>query len=913
MGARQPFRPRQCPRVAAVASLSVPKRSLGPDQQGAPPQAGAARKAGVASYYDTGRFQVRPAERRVYESGRPVALGARAFDLLLALIERRERVVAKDELLALVWPGVVVEEGNLAVQVSTLRKLLGNDAISTIPGRGYRLTAPVTEVASVAPVPVASASATRLDPSDYRQLMQKLRLPAGEATDVLAGYVPAAMTALVGRADALERTQRLLETTRSLTLTGAGGSGKTRLALALAEASRPQYPGGVWWVELHGLSDPETLAAAVARSVGAGDVHQPPVQSLLQRFKGRRALLVLDNCEHLVEACAGLAAQLLRELPLLRLLATSREAMRIAGEVSWNVPPLDVPAAADDLPWDELLRVASVKLLVQRIGQHDPGYALRPEQAQSLARVCRGMEGLPLALELVAAQVGTQSLDQIASRLDRSLPLLTVGQRGGMHHHQTMAAAVQWGYRLLDKAEAALFLRLSVFAGGWAQDGARAVCQGLDIAAEDVPALLGRLHRVSMVQTQQSDGSVRFRMLEPIRQFAFAKLEEQGQAEAVKQQLLAWYVERCKSVADQLTGPQQAQGYAFLSSEFDNLRALLAWSLQGDLERGLRLAADLWRFWQVKGHAKELLHWFDEALPQAAAVASRVRADACNAAGVMARTCGRYERAVQLHIDSLALQRELGNRRGEAVALNNLCVVARDQYDHAAVERYGRSSLEISREIGDRHLEALGLMHLGTALRGQGRPDEADASFQRSYEIFEELGEQRALAALLNFRGDLAQAGGRSSEAEQFFEQGLKLNQGLGDHWGLGISTANQARWEFAAGDHAAAMAKLMESFAHYGRAGAKHGLEECFELLAQISHRHGHLERAAWCWGVVERLEQDIGKRTPGQRRPAREEALRTLQLQMPAGVFEVARAAGQQTPLEESLIAVLPDSGAS
>jgi tetratricopeptide (TPR) repeat protein len=288
-----------------------------------------------------------------------------------------------------------------------------------------------------------------------------------------------------------------------------------------------------------------------------------------------------------------------------------------------------------------------------------------------------------------------------------------------------------------------------------------------------------------------------------------------------------------------------------------------------------------------------------------------VRADAFNAAGVMARTCGRYAHAVQLHNDSLVLQRELGNRRGEAVALNNLCVVARDQYDHAAVERYGRSSLEISREIGDRHLEALGLMHLGTALRGQDRPDEADTSFQRSYEIFEQLGEQRALAALLNFRGDLAQAGGRATEAGQFFEQGLKLNQGLGDHWGLGISTANQARWEFAAGDHAAALGKLMESFAHYRRAGAKHGLEECFELLAQISHKLGQLERAAWCWGVVERLEHDIGKHAPGQRRPVRDSALRSLQAQMPAGVFEVAHATGQQTSLDESLLAVLPDAG--
>jgi non-specific serine/threonine protein kinase len=861
----------------------------------------------VAGPYDIGRFQVRPDERRVYVDGRAATPGARAFDLLLALIERRDRVVAKDELLALVWPGVVVEEGNLSVHVSALRKLLGDDAIATVAGRGYRFTAAVTAPASPAGDAPAVPSAS-LEPSAYEQLMLKLRGPAVAAEDDRAGHVPAAMTPLVGRAAALEQTLRLLQSTRCLTLSGAGGAGKTRLALALAEACRPSYPGGVWWVELHGLSDPQMLTATVAHAVGATDAHQTPLQSLTQRFKGRRALLVLDNCEHLIDACATLAAQLLRELPLLRLLTTSREALRIAGEVQWSVPPLEVPADASSLSWDELLRIDSVKLLAQSIGRHDPQFTLLPEHATSLSRICRGLEGLPLALELVAAQVGVQTLDQIASRLDRSLPLLNVGRRDGMDHHRTMAAAVQWGFRLLGPTEAAVFLRLSVFAGGWVPDGAYAVCSDLGIDAADMPPLLANLHRVSMVQAQESDGAMRFRMLEPIRQFASARLDELGLAGPVRQQLLAWYVGRCKAVAGQLVGAQQAQGYAFLIAEFDNLRALLSWSLQGDLERGLRLAADLWRFWQVKGHAKEMLHWFDEALARAVAVAPQVRADAFNAAGVMARTCGRYEQAIQLHGASLELQRELGNRRGEAVALNNLCVVARDQYDHVAVEAHGRASLQIAQEIGDRHLEALGLMHLGTALRGQDRPDEAEQSFKHSYEIFEQLGEQRALATLLNFRGNLALARGRSSEAERYFEQSLELNQSLGDYWGLGISMANQASLQFAAGDEGAALRKLTQSFAHDRRAGAKHGVEECFELLAQISQKLGRLERAAWCWGVVERLEQDIGKVQPLDRKALRDQALRTLSAQMPAALFEVARATGRQDPLEQSLLAVSP-----
>jgi predicted ATPase/DNA-binding winged helix-turn-helix (wHTH) protein len=552
--------------------------------------------------YAVGDFQVRPAERCIYLRGRPVALGARAFDLLLTLIEHRARVVGKDELLALVWPGLVVEEGNLAVQVSTLRKLLGSDAIATIPARGYRFTAPVVEavpraVAALLQVPEAQD----IDPAppdphkqDYERLMRKLRRPANPQNVQPAdadegGWVPAALTPLLGREAALQATQQLLQSTRCLTLTGAGGSGKTRLALALAESARVQSQVGVWWIELDKLGDPKMLAATIAHAMGISDPQKTALQALTEQLQGRKILLVLDNCEHLVQACAELAVQLLRELPLLQLLTTSRESLRIAGEVAWPVPPLDVPDAtcpastdtASESHWQSLLQHASVQLLAQRIRQHDPHFAVTQNNAASLVQICRGLEGLPLALELVAAQVGPLTLAQVAARLDRSLLLMNVGARGGLPHHQTMTAAVDWGYQLLTQAEQALFARLSVFVGGWTAESAVAVCQNTDIGAEEVDALLGRLQRVSMVlasgDESELEGAVRFRMLEPIRQFAFTKLEASGQTDAVKAQLLNWFVNRCKVVATELTGPQQAAGYRFLTSEFNNLRALLAW------------------------------------------------------------------------------------------------------------------------------------------------------------------------------------------------------------------------------------------------------------------------------------------------------------------------------------------------
>jgi len=853
---------------------------------------------GMQCDYVIGEVLVRSSERRVYLHGQPLPLGARAFDLLLALIERRDRVVGKGELLALAWPGLVVEEGNLSVQVSALRKVLGEQAIATVPGLGYRFTSPVVEQAADAPVTPPLGAVAAVHPSNP------------------PGWLPAPMTPLLGRTAALAQTQALLPSARCLTLVGAGGSGKTRLALALAEAVRQRYPGGVWWVGLDALSDPALLAQALAGAVGATDLRTPPLQALTQRLSGLPTLLVLDNCEHLLEGCAEMAAQLLRELPQLQLLNTSRESLRVAGEVVWTVPPLEVPEAVngDDASPEPLGQVASVQLLVDRIRRHSPDFALTRGNAAWLAAICRGLDGLPLALELVAAQVGPRTLAEVAERVDRSLALMTVGARGGMRHHQTMAAAVDWGFRLLGAAEQAVFVRLSVFVGGWTRESAMAACGDLELSAEQWPELLGRLLRASMVQAWppagEPSGAPRFRMLEPIRQFGLAQLEEQGQVDTIKQQVLGWYGSHGKRLAAQLGGAQQAAAYALLAADFANLRMLLSWSRAHDAAGGLQLASDLWRFWQVQGHAKELLDWFDELLPQAQGLPERLRAEASNDAGSMARTCGRYSKARSLYETSLALQRALGNRKGEAVALNNLCVIARDQADHAAVMQQGGASLAIAREIGDRNLEALALMHLGTALTGTDQPADAEASFQHSLAIFTELGETRAQASLLNFLGNLALAGGRWPEAERCYQQAMALHLALQDFWGLGISCCNQAKLHAARGDDGGAHELLLQSLAHYRRAGARHGLEVGFELLASTARRLGDLPRAAWCWGVVEQLEQDIGKRLSPAQTAQRAQELETLRALLPGPPFGAARAEGLRATLDDALAQVLRDA---
>ena len=882
--------------------------------------------------------------------GQSVLLGARAFDLLLALVERRDRVVSKDELLTLVWPSLVVEENNLSVQISAVRKVFGSGAITTVFGRGYRFTGSVTDLVSGGSAESPQIRAledgprtTHAEPVQSHladdQLMQKLRgmhtfmETDHELTAEPDGWVPAALNSLIGRAPAIKEALGLLRATRCLTLTGAGGSGKTRLALALAERLRTEFRGGVWWVELANVGDPKMLAATIANTLGVTELNKPVLQAIAERIKGSKTLLVLDNCEHLIEACAELAVQLLRTLPLLQVLATSRESLRIAGEIAWTVPPLEVPDAGTVERLDELARLSSVQLLVERIGQHNTKFALTQHNASDLIQICRTLEGLPLALELVAGQVGLQTLEHIATRLHDSLPLLTRGTRGGMRHHQTMQAAIQWGYDLLSESERSFFIRLSVFAGGWTTESAQAVCTDEGSEAAEVRDLLARLDRISMVLAVEVEGVVRFRMLEPIRQFALARLEEVGLLEQLRGQLLDWAVTHCEGIVPKLAGADQAAAYRALSADIDNLRAVLAWSQRGNCAKGLHLAASLWRFWQVKGHAKEMLVWFEETLPLAKNISTVTQADAYNAAGVMARTCGLYADSIRLLETALTLRRADGNRRGEAIALNNLAVVARDKYDHAMVEYYCAESLQIAREVGDKNLLGLGLMHLGTAQRGREKLQAAKESFQESFRIFSEMGEKRTLATLLNYLGNIAQAqvheevqsrtaepdltrtqgiegadkAAFALEARRFYEESLALNQTLQDFWGIGISTFNLASLFSDLQDHAGALPVLIQSFANYRRAGVKHGLEGNFDLLAQIALRLGNLELAAWCWGVVEQLDHDIGKVISVADQALRERNLRALQTQMTEAPFKAAFVAGQKARIEDALRIVL------
>ncbi len=473
-----------------------------------------------------GRFRIEPAQRRLLVDGVPAPLGARAFDLLLALLERRERVVSKDELLDLVWPNLVVEENNLQVQMSTLRKLLGAQAIATVPGRGYRFVAVVDGDAGgdAAPASPASPAATVSTASAASA--------AGPAPAVASGNLPLQLPPLVGREAELQSLRAAIAAYPVVTLVGTGGIGKTTLALAAATALRERWRDGAWLIELAPLADPAALPQAVAQVLritlgGAGAAHE----QLAGLLGSQQMLLVLDNCEHLLEAAGRLAAALATRAPGVRLLATSQERLKVHGEQVLELPPLAVPAEGE---MAQAERHGAVRLFAERAAAADPRFVLDTANAEAVAEICRRLDGLPLALELAAARVRLLGVAGVRDRLGERFRVLTGGTRTAMPRQQTLHATLDWSHALLAAAEQAVLRRLGVFVGGFSLELAQQVAADDALDEWAVLDALGALVDKSLVAADGGE-PVRYRLLETTRAYALEQLAAQGEAATTRQ------------------------------------------------------------------------------------------------------------------------------------------------------------------------------------------------------------------------------------------------------------------------------------------------------------------------------------------------------------------------------------------
>ncbi len=627
--------------------------------------------------------------------------------------------------------------------------------------------------------------------------------PMEDAGGARRHNLPASLTSFVGRERELVELKRALAMTRLLTLTGAGGCGKTRLALEVARDLVGAYPDGVWLVELASLSDPALAPNAVAQALGVRERPDLPLTAaLVDSIGSRRMLLVLDNCEHLIEACARLVDALLRSCEHLRVLATSREALGVAGEVNWLVPSLTVPDAGRLPATQSLTQYEAVQLFLERARSRLPTFVLTPENARSVVNICRTLDGIPLAIELATARMTALAVEQIAERLEDSLGLLTTGSRTAAPRQRTLKATLAWSYELLSEPERALFGRLSVFAGGWTLEAAEAIgaepgARG-GIEEDEILDLLGRLVDKSLVAAEASgDGAPRYRMLEPVRQYGWEKLEE---TEQVRERHARYYLALAEAAEPELVGAGQVAWLERLTTEYANLRAALSWFLDdeegAELEErarmGLRLAAALGRFWGNRGPS-EGREWLEKGLARSGASPASLRAKALNEAGFLA-IYHLDPQAIAMLEEALALFKELGDELGQAISINYLAHTTGILANHERVTTLREEAEALLKgPLEDRRAAAH--LHLTVGMMGIVEMDheEVMVRIEEALALFREVGDVRSCAQCLTIMGIAAVGRGDVGRAARVFEETLRLLRQLKDKIGTFYSLIGAA------------------------------------------------------------------------------------------------------------------------
>jgi predicted ATPase/Tfp pilus assembly protein PilF/predicted Ser/Thr protein kinase len=659
--------------------------------------------------------------------------------------------------------------------------------------------------------------------------------------------LPIQLTSFIGREREISEVKRLLATSRLLTLTGPGGTGKTRLALQATVSLRMGFEHDAFFVALAPVNDPKLVASTIAQTLGVGEVGgQPPLESLKQYLRDKQMLLLLDNFEQIV-AAATVVTELLTACPKLKILVTSRASLHVSGEQEFPVPPLSLPDLKALPSLEVLSQSEAVALFVQRAQAVKPDFALNNENASSVAEICIRLDGLPLAVELAAARIKLLTPQTMLPRLKSRLKLLTEGPRDLPARQQTLRGAIEWSYALLDEDEKKLLRRLSVFAGGCTLEAAEAVCNTTtDLNVEILDGMASLVDKSLLRQSEQS----RFLMLETIREFGLDCLTANGETEAFRRAHRDFFLKFSEEAEPQLIGPQQKGWLERLDQEHDNLRAAFDWSLKnnGDLEAGLRFGAALWRFWLIRGHLDEGRERLANLLANVeASVRTEARVKVLTGAGTLAQNQADYTTARSFFEESLTLYRELADKRGIVTSLNNLGWVAWRLGDYAAARTLSEESLALHRELGDKRGIATSMNNLGIVTHHQGDYTTARSFHHESLTLRRELGDKRSIAFALSNLGWTMQKQGDYGQASAMLEEALALFQELGDKQLFAMALRILADLAYDQGDYSRAqMLAEKQNMPIVRELKSLYGIAWALRILGDIACHQGDYSRAA-------------------------------------------------------------------
>ncbi|HET9328776.1 MAG TPA: protein kinase [Candidatus Eisenbacteria bacterium] len=677
--------------------------------------------------------------------------------------------------------------------------------------------------------------------------------------------LPREVASFVGRERELEECARLLGQTRILTLTGSGGSGKTRLAIRLVTGMIPKHGGGVWFVDFGPLSEAAMVTQSVAQALGVKEESGRSLEkSLVERLNGPPTLLVLDNCEHVLEPAGALIETLLQGCENLKVVATSREALSLSGEQVYSVPTLPVPETGKRYSVEALAGYASVRLFMERALQVQPAFVLDARNAAAIADICRRLDGIPFAIELAAARVKVLAVEQIRAKLDDRFRLLTGGSKAALPRQQTLRATIQWSYDHLHPEEQQLMRALSVFAGGWTLEAATAVT-GVSEDEFEVLDHLTRLVDKSLVVVEHlRGGDSRYRYLETVRQYALERLLEAGESEAARDRHITFFCNFAEQAEPHLRGRDQADWIRRLGLEHENLQAAIAWGGRpgGEPEQALRLGAAVWRFWLSSGHlglGRRLL----EGLVALKAEQPETRAKVLYGSSLLAYAQGDYEAAEKRIDECLPVFRETGNGDRVSACLGMLGNIAGQRNDYDLARKRYEEALEISRQSGNRMALATHLNNLGNVARRQGDVTAARTMFDEAASEMRALGDQSSLSMVLGNLGNIANA----------------------------------------QGDLPASRGYLREAFQITKELGAQRQLPVLLELGADLADRLGDFSRAVTMRGAADALREDAGMPIGAADRVHEESIVSQLREKVGIGVFEEAWSAGRSIGLDEAI----------